>query len=935
MAGTLPLTQVDHLYIDLNSVLHSALRTGITWEKFHKVLHSRLNDIVDKTNPRKTVMLAADGPAPLAKLITQRERRKKVSSKKEVKGAISSTALTPGTHFMADVTLSLAYWVHTKLSQHRFSHLQFELSDATVQGEGEVKILGRLARHWYAHGEKDTHVILGDDADLVLMACVSWMDNLYVANSAMAGLQQGIQSDMPVFCTALLHKAWLSKMFHPSHSQMKMGDRAKLLGAKMDLMLLAVLASGNDYLPPLRGVALSSGASGGLWPYYWSLRKSSSQGAASSICHVDEDTGVPYIDLMQLASLLRACTHYHEKADTDPWDGIKATADAGNYLRGCIWLLDMYINGTCPDYRYTYDGSAPSASRLIDACEQLAAEQQQPYLTHAQYGPLQPERLQPLLPFASAMALLPASGRSLMPAAARHLVGTSSPVLGDLFSECSTCNELGQRLKQASAEIVKHKSRVDTHKSRVDTLRSRRSGAAKSEELAEIARLDRELAKANEGYNAAKAMLHAASDDRMHHLRNAHPYAPFPIDRLARAASTVDLDDFEESELPLASFSSPVVVARAQGSPGSAPPSPFPHGFSRPIPKAVWRILESKPMAAVPSAADSYANGDGSAGSTTPSSAQPSGSSGLNGNGVVGGGQRGLGLRIERAQLQPDNLWVQGMQKRRYLAAPSSFAAKQQQMLPQQQRQQGAGSSSSWRRPPSPLSQEGSRKRFAPVAARSSSPGAAVEGGSRPSSARPGSGISTGSSADRAAFGVVDSDSLREPDNHNNPDAAETSNASFLASASHPMARGGRGRGRASFGGRGGGGQGRGASEGRGGRSGGRGGFGRGPPSGRGGRGQRAMQLQGRAHSGGDGVYAQLPVPPPPMPSAMLLSAASGARPAPQGPVAGRSYGGHFNPPQFPRPYPYIPHPAAPTPQAPSVFMYGQRTPSAQHLRWS
>jgi len=32
------------------------------------------------------------------------------SSKKQIKGAISSTALTPGTHFMADVTLSLAFW---------------------------------------------------------------------------------------------------------------------------------------------------------------------------------------------------------------------------------------------------------------------------------------------------------------------------------------------------------------------------------------------------------------------------------------------------------------------------------------------------------------------------------------------------------------------------------------------------------------------------------------------------------------------------------------------------------------------------------------------------------------------------------------------------------------------------------------------------------
>lgn len=84
--------------------------TGRTWERFHKVLHQRLNDIVDKTGPHKTIMLAADGPAPLAKLITQRERRKKSSNKKEGKDAISSTALTPGTHFMADVTLSLAYW---------------------------------------------------------------------------------------------------------------------------------------------------------------------------------------------------------------------------------------------------------------------------------------------------------------------------------------------------------------------------------------------------------------------------------------------------------------------------------------------------------------------------------------------------------------------------------------------------------------------------------------------------------------------------------------------------------------------------------------------------------------------------------------------------------------------------------------------------------
>jgi XRN 5'-3' exonuclease N-terminus len=108
--------QVDHLYIDMNSVLHLVLRKGESprqsvhghthasvlcpdcplhrmrspptqlpaptclaadnMDKFHAMLHKRLNDILRATNPRKTVMLAIDGPAPLAKLVTQRERRK-------------------------------------------------------------------------------------------------------------------------------------------------------------------------------------------------------------------------------------------------------------------------------------------------------------------------------------------------------------------------------------------------------------------------------------------------------------------------------------------------------------------------------------------------------------------------------------------------------------------------------------------------------------------------------------------------------------------------------------------------------------------------------------------------------------------------------------------------------------------------------------------
>ncbi|GBF89683.1 acyl-coenzyme A oxidase, peroxisomal [Raphidocelis subcapitata] len=67
---------VDHIYIDLNSVLHTVLRRASSYDQFHALLHKRLDEILRTLAPRRSVMIAVDGPAPLAKLITQRERRK-------------------------------------------------------------------------------------------------------------------------------------------------------------------------------------------------------------------------------------------------------------------------------------------------------------------------------------------------------------------------------------------------------------------------------------------------------------------------------------------------------------------------------------------------------------------------------------------------------------------------------------------------------------------------------------------------------------------------------------------------------------------------------------------------------------------------------------------------------------------------------------------
>ena len=88
----------DHLYIDMASILHSTMKSGtvlgyyrhywlaktkhVTYMStlfaarnlphFHKMLFLRLDSIIALTSPKQSVMFAMDGPAPLAKLLTQR-----------------------------------------------------------------------------------------------------------------------------------------------------------------------------------------------------------------------------------------------------------------------------------------------------------------------------------------------------------------------------------------------------------------------------------------------------------------------------------------------------------------------------------------------------------------------------------------------------------------------------------------------------------------------------------------------------------------------------------------------------------------------------------------------------------------------------------------------------------------------------------------------
>ena len=178
--------KVDNLYLDCNSIIYDAYSKM----EFDKLTESvaisiiirvilKIEEYISLINPSKTVIIAFDGVAPVAKLEQQRSRRYKswdqneifkMIFKKDKDDAWNTTAITPGTKFMSDLNDIISKHFNTE-SFSRLNVAKIFVSGSNKVGEGEHKLFDYIRLNPEKHSNETT-IIYGLDADLIMLSII-------------------------------------------------------------------------------------------------------------------------------------------------------------------------------------------------------------------------------------------------------------------------------------------------------------------------------------------------------------------------------------------------------------------------------------------------------------------------------------------------------------------------------------------------------------------------------------------------------------------------------------------------------------------------------------------------------------------------------------------------------------------------------------------
>jgi len=308
----------DHIYCDLNYLLHQCSYNSDSTDMTLKKVETMIKDLCQRFNPLKSLDLCADGSAPLAKLLLQRERRSNDLTESFVLN------FTPGSEFMSNLHLKLDK-LKTKLEQEYSIKVRiFNLEP----GEAEIKIKNLILKNIELN-PSSLHLAVTNDADVILiMAATKLFENIYILTKNKTQSLVSIKS--------IINYSGISAI---------------------DFCFLNLLL-GNDYLPKLKIVTPEK-----LWKAYLihkylykNLVEICTESYKEYLKINDDFLKRILIDVIgqtKISSINRSKLNLYNS------DEIKL------YTEGLMWCLQMYFDGKCINNHYMYEGGAIDPVHLI------------------------------------------------------------------------------------------------------------------------------------------------------------------------------------------------------------------------------------------------------------------------------------------------------------------------------------------------------------------------------------------------------------------------------------------------------------------------------------------------------------------------------------------------------------------------------------------
>jgi len=457
---------IDNLYIDAASLLHACNQQVHNYgqKKRHldpyknltplakqnlafKLFFESIVQLAEIVVPSKTLYIAIDGFAPIAKQAEQRKRRFVAASTRggTADGTVfDSNSMTPGTVFMLELNKYMHYMIRNKInSTPSWRNLNVIFSSFRVPGEAEHKLMDYIRALPRYVSENESHCVFGPDGDLIMLTLSAHLPKMYLFR----------EDQYSIGFYHLIDMGMVRENLPSSLGQASLVmDGTRTLNEVTDDFILAGFFVGNDFLPKIQmfmfledGLELMLATVtrlAGSGTFLTEHEKISHAGftrfveelARREIVYIADQARIPPADpRFKNETLLKHMSgskldmggyreDYYKKANIDIDDGFAVKNIALASLQSMAWVFEYYIHGLSNWRQFYHYHYAPLMGDLVEAMQEITPDEIDfAYLI---------EKNSPSAPFVQLISVLPPNSAHLLPAPFRHLLQSpTSPLV--------------------------------------------------------------------------------------------------------------------------------------------------------------------------------------------------------------------------------------------------------------------------------------------------------------------------------------------------------------------------------------------------------------------------------------------------------------------------------------------------------------------------